>query len=67
MAGAPGPKFGLVASAPATRTHFVRLLAEDDVIHLAAAMHPGSTARVLIYENVSTAPVASAVLIRAVS
>ena len=27
------------------------LLAEDDVVHLAAAMEPGSTAGVLIWEN----------------
>jgi hypothetical protein len=36
------------------------LLAEDDVIHLAAAMEPGSTAGVLIYENLWAAPFASA-------
>ena len=36
------------------------LLAEDDVVHLAAAMEPGSTAGVLIYENVWAAPFASA-------
>jgi hypothetical protein len=37
------------------------LLAEDDVIHLAAAMDPGSTAGVIIYENLWAAPFASAV------
>ncbi len=36
------------------------LLAEDDVEHLAAAMDPGSTAGVLIYENLWAAPFASA-------
>jgi hypothetical protein len=36
------------------------LLAEEDVVHLAAAMDPGSTAGVLIYENVWAAPFASA-------
>src|SRR4051794_5076307 len=36
------------------------LLAEDDVEHLAAAMDPGSTAGVIIYENVWAAPFASA-------
>ena len=36
------------------------LLAEDDVVHLAAAMDPGSTAGVLIYENLWAAPFASA-------
>ncbi|HEU5455012.1 MAG TPA: DUF6325 family protein [Nocardioides sp.] len=35
-------------------------LAEDDVEHLAAAMDPGSTAGVLIYENLWAAPFASA-------
>ena len=37
------------------------LLAEDDVIHLAAAMDPGSVAGVLIWENLWAAPFASAV------
>ncbi len=37
------------------------LLAEDDVVNLAAAMEPGSTAGVLIYENLWAAPFASAV------
>ena len=36
------------------------LLAEEDVVHLAAAMDPGSTAGVLIYENLWAAPFASA-------
>jgi hypothetical protein len=36
------------------------LLAEDDVVHLAAAMDPGSTAGVLIWENLWAAPFASA-------
>jgi Family of unknown function (DUF6325) len=36
------------------------LLAEDDVAHLAAAMDPGSTAGVLIWENLWAAPFASA-------
>ena len=36
------------------------LLAEEDVEHLAAAMEPGSTAGVLIWENVWAAPFASA-------
>jgi hypothetical protein len=36
------------------------LLAEDDVAHLAAAMEPGSTAGVLIWENLWAAPFASA-------
>jgi len=36
------------------------LLAADDVVQLAAAMDPGSTAGVLIYENLWAAPFASA-------
>ena len=36
------------------------MLAEDDVINLAAAMEPGSTAGVLIWENLWAAPFASA-------
>src|SRR4051794_6632444 len=36
------------------------LLAEDDVVQLAAAMDPGSTAGVLIWENLWAAPFASA-------
>jgi hypothetical protein len=36
------------------------LLAEDDVMHLADAMAPGSIAAVLIYENIWAAPFASA-------
>jgi Family of unknown function (DUF6325) len=36
------------------------LLAEEDVDHLAAAMDPGSTAGVLIWENLWAAPFASA-------
>src|SRR5215213_252875 len=36
------------------------LLAADDVVHLAEAMDPGSTAGVLIWENLWAAPFASA-------
>lgn len=36
------------------------LLAEDDVVHLAAAMDAGSVAGVIIYENLWAAPFASA-------
>ena len=35
-------------------------LAEEDVVHLAAAMDPGSAAGVLVYENLWAAPFASA-------
>src|SRR3954462_9708702 len=45
----------------ALEAQLAELLAEDDVVHLAAAMDPGSTAGVLIYENVWAAPLASAV------
>ena len=36
------------------------LLAEDDVLHLAAAMEPGSVAGVLVWENLWAAPFAAA-------
>ena len=36
------------------------LLAEDDIVHLGAAMDPGSTAAVLVYENLWAAPFAAA-------
>lgn len=42
-------------------TELAELLAEEDVAHLAAAMEPGSTAGVLIWENLWAAPFASAV------
>ena len=42
-------------------TQLAELLAADDVVHLAAAMDPGSTAGVLIFENLWAAPFASAV------
>jgi hypothetical protein len=41
-------------------TQLAELLAADDVEHLAAAMDPGSTAGVLIWENLWAAPFASA-------
>ncbi len=44
----------------ALETELAELLAEDDVVHLAAAMDPGSTAGVLIWENLWAAPFASA-------
>jgi Family of unknown function (DUF6325) len=44
----------------AIEAQLAELLAEDDVVHLAAAMDPGSTAGVLIYENLWAAPFASA-------
>jgi hypothetical protein len=44
----------------ALEAELAELLAEDDVVHLAAAMDPGSVAGVLIYENLWAAPFASA-------
>ena len=44
----------------AIETELAELLAADDVEHLAAAMDPGSTAGVIVYENVWAAPFASA-------
>src|SRR5437763_11454201 len=41
-------------------TELAELLTADDVVHLAAAMHPGSVAGVLIFENLWAAPFASA-------
>ena len=40
----------------ALEAELAELLAEDDVVHLAAAMDPGSTAGVLIWENLWAAP-----------
>jgi Family of unknown function (DUF6325) len=44
----------------AIEAQLAELLAADDVEHLAAAMEPGSTAGVLIWENLWAAPFASA-------
>ena len=44
----------------AVEAQLAELLAEEDVAHLAAAMDPGSTAGVLIWENLWAAPFASA-------
>ena len=44
----------------ALEAQLAELLAADDVEHLAAAMDPGSTAGVLIWENLWAAPFASA-------
>ena len=41
-------------------SELAELLAEDDIVHLAAAMEPGSVAGVLIWENLWAAPFASA-------
>src|SRR3954469_14868334 len=44
----------------AVEAQLAELLAADDVEHLAAAMEPGSTAGVLIWENLWAAPFAAA-------
>jgi Family of unknown function (DUF6325) len=44
----------------ALEAELAEFLAEDDVLHLAAAMDPGSVAGVLVYENLWAAPFASA-------
>jgi hypothetical protein len=44
----------------AMEAQLAELLAEDDVVNLAASMDPGSTAGVLIWENLWAAPFASA-------
>src|SRR3954451_21004411 len=44
----------------ALEAELAELLAADDVVNLAAAMDPGSTAGVLIWENLWAAPFASA-------
>ena len=44
----------------AVEAELAELLAADDVVHLAAAMDPGSTAGVLVYENIWAAPFAAA-------
>ena len=51
---------GELGALEALETELAELLAEDDVAHLAAAMEPGSTAGVLIWENLWAAPFAAA-------
>ena len=51
---------GELGELQALETQLAELLAADDVEHLAAAMEPGSTAGVLIWENLWAAPFASA-------
>ena len=41
-------------------TQLAELLAEEDVLHLAASMEPGTIAGVLVWENLWAAPFASA-------
>lgn len=51
---------GELGELQALEAQLAELLAEDDIVHLAAAMEPGSTAGVLIWENLWAAPFASA-------
>ena len=51
---------GELGELQALEAQLAELLAEDDVEHLAAAMEPGSTAGVLIWENLWAAPFAAA-------
>ncbi|HZX53202.1 MAG TPA: DUF6325 family protein [Ilumatobacteraceae bacterium] len=51
---------GELGDLQALEAQLAELLAEDDVAQLAAAMDPGSTAGVLIWENLWAAPFASA-------
>jgi hypothetical protein len=51
---------GELGELQALETELAELLAAEDVEHLAAAMDPGSTAGVLIWENLWAAPFASA-------
>lgn len=44
----------------ALETDIAEILAEEDVVHLAAAMEPGSVAGVLVWENTWAVPFASA-------
>jgi hypothetical protein len=51
---------GELGELQALEAELAELLAADDVLHLAAAMEPGSTAGVLIWENLWAAPFAAA-------
>jgi hypothetical protein len=51
---------GELGELQALEAQLAELLAADDVGHLAAAMDPGSTAGILIWENLWAAPFASA-------
>ena len=54
------PDIGELGELQAIEAQLAELLAEEDVEHLAAAMEPGSTAGVLIWENLWAAPFAAA-------
>ncbi|HET6172862.1 MAG TPA: DUF6325 family protein [Gaiellales bacterium] len=51
---------GELGELQAIEAQLAELLAADDIEHLAAAMEPGSTAGVLIWENLWAAPFAAA-------
>jgi Family of unknown function (DUF6325) len=44
----------------AAEAELAELLAEEDVVHLAAAMDPGTVAGVIVWENLWAAPLAAA-------
>jgi hypothetical protein len=52
---------GEVGDLQRLETEFAELLSADDVANVAEALEPGSTAGLLIYENLWAAPFASAV------
>jgi hypothetical protein len=52
-------ELGALEALEALEAELAELLAEDDIAHLAAAMEPGSTAGVLIWENRWAAPFAT--------
>jgi hypothetical protein len=52
--------FDAVDELRALETEIAEILAEEDVVHIAEAMEPGSTAGVLVWENSWAAPFASA-------
>jgi hypothetical protein len=51
---------GELGELEALEAQLAELLAEEDIVNLAAAMEPGSTAGVLIWENLWAAPFAAA-------
>jgi len=51
---------GELGELQALEAQLAELLAEEDTAHVAAAMEPGSTAAVLVWENLWVAPFASA-------
>ena len=52
---------GVLGELHRLETEIAELLSADDIANVAAALEPGSTAGVLVYENLWAAPFASAV------